>query len=65
MDPTKPNARSLNDPPADEEPDTEGHFLPNLEVNRHLVQQRERDVRRDLERHQREVEARRPHRKEK
>lgn len=64
MEPTKPNARPM-DAPENDEADTEGHFMPNIEINRHLAAQRERDVRRDVERHQRELEARRPHRKEK
>lgn len=65
MEPTKPTVQPIEGSPADEEADTEGHFLPNLEINRQLAQQRERDVRRDFDRHQREAEARRPHRKEK
>ncbi len=51
-------------PAGESEQDTEGHFLPNLVVSHHLAAQRERDIQRDLQRHEREVEARRPHRKE-
>ncbi|MGZ6269805.1 MAG: hypothetical protein ACXWMU_04460 [Candidatus Limnocylindrales bacterium] len=44
--------------------DTEGHFLPNIVISRQLAAQRERDIQRNLQRHEQEVEARRPHRKE-
>ncbi len=64
MDPRKPKAGTEGVPPVSQEPDTEGHqFLPNPIINRQLAEQRERDIQRDLLRRERELEARRPHRR--
>ncbi len=54
------------DRPADVEggEDTEGHtMLPNMVFARQAAAQRERDIQRNVQRHQAELEARRPHRK--
>ncbi len=64
MDPTKPKAGPEGVPSEREESDTEGQmFLPNPIISRHLAEQREREIQRDLLRRERELEARRPHRK--
>ncbi len=44
--------------------DTEGHFLPNIVVSRQVAVQRERDIRRNLERHELEIQARQLHEEE-
>ncbi len=64
MNPTKPKAESEGVPPEGEEMDTEGHaLLPDPTISRLIAEQRERDVQRDLLKRERELEARRPHRR--
>jgi len=54
-------------PPGDEaeESDVEGHsMLPDPTLGRHLARAREQEIQRNLKRHEFEIEARRPYKKE-